>query len=62
MADITLCNNYDCPVKVRKNCLRATAIANLESQSFHEFVYDKKKGCDFFIEKGEPKTDPEELN
>jgi len=44
MADITMCNNKDCPKK--KDCYRYMAIAE-NFQCYADFVFENKK-CDYF--------------
>lgn len=57
MADITMCQTKDCPIK--QSCYRFTAIPNREYQSyFTETPYDEDdERCDHYI-----KTENESIN
>jgi hypothetical protein len=45
MADMTLCTNKTCPQ--RSNCKRATTKSEPLYQSYMEFKWDEKEGCEF---------------
>ena len=50
MADISMCNGEQCPI--RKMCYRYTAPQNDLCQSWVEYVYDfKNKECDGFLKR-----------
>jgi hypothetical protein len=53
MADITMCQNHDCPIV--DNCWRYSAPPDLKMQSYAEFVFDDDdfdrggNGCKYYI-------------
>jgi len=46
MADISMCSNKQCPLKLK--CYRFTAPANPHWQTYADFEYDEEKGCEYF--------------
>lgn len=55
MADITMCQNWDCPHQ--DNCWRLLAPPELKGQKYQDFKFDydgfengeNEKGCDHYI-------------
>lgn len=46
MPDISMCKNTECPLK--DTCYRFTATPSEPVQSYSDFKYDEKKGCDYY--------------
>ena len=55
MADITMCNDYECPQKER--CYRFMANPSTFWQSYFAESPKKMDGCDYFWEIGEDDDD-----
>jgi hypothetical protein len=55
MADVTMCNDWNCPYQ--DNCWRLLAPPNKPAQAYQDFEFDyngfnngtNEKGCDFYI-------------
>lgn len=61
MSDISKCNNRNCPLK--EKCYRFTAPANPYRQSYADFTYDEKEGCEYFWDNKErQKTKKNEIS
>lgn len=49
MSDITMCKNDTCPLK--NTCYRFIATPSEYLQSYADFKYDEKTGCDYYYKK-----------
>ena len=46
MPDISMCKNTECPLK--NTCYRFIATPSEYLQSYGDFKYDEKNGCDYY--------------
>lgn len=57
MPDISLCNNFTCPL--RNNCYRATSVPSEYMQSYAVFNLNADGTCNWFWDNEEYKKDEE---